>query len=218
MTITVTCSQCAKTFKAPDTAAGRKARCPSCGHAFEIPKPGAEIPAAQATTAGPPGKPVVPEPVIPEPVRVESAPLQVAARPVEAAAAPPEGAEAEQEAFISVPPVGVQTPTGLSAGARALARRALRWHRKLAAGARIAGFVLGGLCLVLGITGMMVLALRGRALLLPALGTFLGMLVLAITLALGGLIARHVLLILADLGEVVHRQQQLLDEINDRLD
>ena len=30
--------------------------------------------------------------------------------------------------------------------------------------------------------------------------------------------ARQVLLILADLGEVVHRQQQLLDEINDRLD
>jgi len=97
-------------------------------------------------------------------------------------------------------------------------RTALRWHRKLAAGARIAGFVLGGLCLVLGITGMMVLALRGRALLLPAFGVFLGMLVLAITLALGGLMARHVLLILADLGEVARRQQQLLDEINDRLD
>ena len=204
MTITVTCSQCAKTFKAPDTAAGRKARCPGCGHALEIPKPAAETPAAKATKADRPGKPVVPEPVIPEPVRV--------------AAAPPKGAEAEQDEFISVPPIGVQTPTGLSAGARALARRAQRSHRKLGEVARIAGFILGGLCLVLGITGMMVLALRGRALLLPALGAFLGMLVLAITLALGGLMARQVLLILADLGEVVHRQQQLLDEINDRLD
>jgi len=201
MTITVTCSQCSKTFKAPDGAAGRKARCPSCGHALEIPKP------------------VVPEPVIPEAVRAEPAPLQAAAQPVVVAAVPPpEEAEAEQDEFIAVPPIGVQTPTGLSAGGRALAHRAQRWHRKLADMARIAGFVLGGLCLVLGITGMIVLALRGRAQLLPALGAFLGMLVLAATLALGGLLARQVLLMLVDLGEVVRHQQGLLDEINDRLD
>ncbi|NIA21846.1 MAG: hypothetical protein GWP05_07765 [Anaerolineaceae bacterium] len=218
MTITVTCGQCDKTFKTPDTAAGRKARCPSCGLVIAIPKPAADAVAppaddtmaALAGTGGEARKPVVPEAVTPQPV---------AAEPLEPQqAAPPEEAEDEQDELVAVPPIGVQTPTGLSAGGRALARRALRWHRRLAGSARTAGFALGGVCLVLGISGMIVLALRGQEMLMPALGVFLAMAVLAATLALGGLLARHVLLMLADLGNVVHRQQKLLDEINERLD
>ncbi len=38
MSIAVVCSTCASTFKAPENAAGRKAKCPKCGAPLSVPK------------------------------------------------------------------------------------------------------------------------------------------------------------------------------------
>lgn len=39
MSITVACSACGKTLKAPDSAAGKRAKCPQCSATVEVPEP-----------------------------------------------------------------------------------------------------------------------------------------------------------------------------------
>lgn len=39
MSISVRCEECGKTLKAPDSAAGKKAKCPQCGAVVAIPEP-----------------------------------------------------------------------------------------------------------------------------------------------------------------------------------
>ncbi|HOI56585.1 MAG TPA: hypothetical protein PLP01_15155 [Phycisphaerae bacterium] len=242
MPIPVTCIQCHKTFKASDSAAGRKAKCPACGHVIEIPAapPGASegppaptghaaasphpadaLAAALAGAAGLSTPSVVgeePEAVRPQPVRPEpvvAAPAVVSPPAAEADVVAPH-APGDEDEMITVPPIGVQTPSGLVVGRRGHLRQAVRRHRQTAAWARIVGMVLGGMCLVIGITGMIYLAIVTRAL-LTALGVFLLMLVLAAATVAGGMLARHLLLALADLTEQAAVHQDLLDEINERL-
>src|SRR5207249_10966430 len=42
MPITVICSQCSTTLRAPDTAAGKNAKCPTCGATLVVPGAAAE--------------------------------------------------------------------------------------------------------------------------------------------------------------------------------
>ena len=42
MPIAVVCPSCAAKMRAPDSAAGRKTKCPKCGTALVVPRPGAE--------------------------------------------------------------------------------------------------------------------------------------------------------------------------------
>ncbi len=42
MTITFECTECRKEVKAPDAAAGKRGKCPFCGHSVYIPAPVAE--------------------------------------------------------------------------------------------------------------------------------------------------------------------------------
>jgi outer membrane protein assembly factor BamB len=50
MTIPVTCGQCGKSMQVPERMAGKRGKCPGCGHPVEIPVP-APPPAAHAGTA-----------------------------------------------------------------------------------------------------------------------------------------------------------------------
>jgi len=52
MPIEFRCPQCSKLLRTPDDAAGRKARCPECGHVSAIPQPGA-APSGPAADAFP---------------------------------------------------------------------------------------------------------------------------------------------------------------------
>ena len=126
----------------------------------------------------------------------------------------------ESDELIAVPPVGVQTPSGLSTRERKAAAQAYRWQRTMASAARTIGFVLAAVCVILGAAAMLLMTYQGREAwwLVPAVGAFVFMLVLAALAALGGLMARHVLLLLADLSEETRRQKELLDRIGERLD
>src|SRR5271157_5201409 len=44
MPIGVVCPSCAAKMRAPDSLAGRKTKCPKCGTALVVPRPGAEHP------------------------------------------------------------------------------------------------------------------------------------------------------------------------------
>ncbi len=51
MALSIRCPSCAKTLKAPDSAAGKKAKCPACGTVLSVPKPEAVgVPVAGETT------------------------------------------------------------------------------------------------------------------------------------------------------------------------
>lgn len=266
MSISVTCAQCGKAVKAPDSASGRKGKCPDCGAIIEIPvatqsaappeavkaKPAkpASVPAAPTAdpldasaaddgagydssvdalasaidaAAGPP--PPSPEEAIE--VLAGSVPPPAARKPAppvvggESADAPPQGADddvqTDSDEMIAVPPVGVQTPSGLPAPARGRVM-AFRWQRRLAGYVRVAGLVLGGLTLGVGIVAMVLLATKGPDMLMPGIGIFVVTLVVGTMVALGGLLGRHVLILLADLGEDVRAQEALLDRIIERLD
>ena len=46
MPITITCPACRTTMKGPDTAAGKRIRCPKCAATFGVSAPAAALPAA----------------------------------------------------------------------------------------------------------------------------------------------------------------------------
>jgi len=54
MPIQVTCRSCQKVFNAPDSAAGKRAKCPSCGSPIDIPGTAAAPPVVPARPAPPP--------------------------------------------------------------------------------------------------------------------------------------------------------------------
>ena len=75
MPIAVVCPSCAAKMRAPDSAAGRKTKCPKCGTALVVPRPGAEH--AQSPHQQPlPLSVTGPEPT---PVRFESPPKPTSA-------------------------------------------------------------------------------------------------------------------------------------------
>ncbi len=59
MPITVVCQSCKKSLKAPDNAAGKKAKCPQCGTVVVVPSPAPAQPAAKPAA---PAKPLAPAP------------------------------------------------------------------------------------------------------------------------------------------------------------
>ncbi|MCI0339728.1 MAG: hypothetical protein L0216_01030, partial [Planctomycetales bacterium] len=54
MPINVTCPHCGRSFLTPDSAAGRKFKCKSCGGALEVPVGGGAAVAAGPAPAGAP--------------------------------------------------------------------------------------------------------------------------------------------------------------------
>lgn len=57
MPIAVACSTCGRSFKAPDSAAGRRAKCPKCGAVLPIPGPESSAPTPPQPTAPAPEPP-----------------------------------------------------------------------------------------------------------------------------------------------------------------
>ncbi|MGV3605773.1 MAG: hypothetical protein ACO1RA_05145 [Planctomycetaceae bacterium] len=79
MTIKFNCSTCNTTINAPDAAAGKKGKCPTCGNVMQIPATSsAPAPSAPATPAAPlrTPDPKFPVPAAPTPVASTLPPLQ----------------------------------------------------------------------------------------------------------------------------------------------
>jgi phage FluMu protein Com len=159
----------------------------------------------------------VPAPVTPEPAPPVTSGESADGDTPAVLPAADDDAQVDSDEMIAVPPVGVQTPSGLPAPARGRAM-AFRWQRRLAGYVRVAGLALGGLALAVGIVAMVLLASKGPDMLMPGIGIFVVTLVVGAMVALGGLLGRHVLILLADLGEDVRGQETLLDRIIERLD
>lgn len=165
--------------------------------ADEVLKPPPAKPAPASSTAA---KPVTARPVTAEPV----------------ASVPAAAPSANESDLIAVPPIGVQTPSGLPARPYS-SGLAHQWQRRLAGMVRIAGLVLGGLSFACGMITMILMAQQGENMLMPGIGLFVIMFVVGAMSALGGLLLRHVLLLLADLGQGVRSLEDLLERISDRL-
>ena len=234
MSITVTCPKCGKVTKAPEAAAGKKGKCPQCAEVLDIPSPpgasasssdttavaelakalaatagtgqAAEAPASEAAPSKPPtAKPVRAKPAVGHTAETETDHVQQTPMP-----------RNESDELIAVPPVGVQTPSGLPMRKRTGAAPVYEWQRSVATVARLVGFVVAGLSLLLGITTMLLLS--AQKLLVLGLGVFLFTLILATLSVMWSLLARHGLMLLANLGEELRRQQEILDRISDQLD
>jgi hypothetical protein len=229
MTLTATCAKCGKAIKVPAEAAGKKGKCPSCGATIEIPAAGSAAPpastdpvaalaAALDAAAGAPVERAVPvleaAPPVASPPEKPAPVKPVPIIPPPKSAAPPAPSPDTDE--IAVPPIGVQTPSGLPIRPYG-SSLTYQWQRRLAGHVRVVGLVLGGLCFAAGMIIMILMALQSGNLLVPGIGLFIGLLVVGAMTALGGLLLRHVLLLLADLGQGVRALEDLLERMNERL-
>lgn len=249
MAIQVTCAHCGKRMQAPDNLAGRKAKCPNCKQVIAIPPaPGAAPESAAPSSPAPAttgdavselaralerassrprgsGEPASMtaafEPSDREEPSAAGAPPEAAIplAPIPVPAATESAAKSESDELIAMPPVGVQTPSGLSTVRHAAQIQTYRWQKRLAGLVRTGGFILAMFLLVLGTATLLVMAIQGgRAMLAPGLAIFVLMVILAVVVALGGLLARHLLLLMTELSEDARRKQELLDRISERLE
>jgi len=233
MTLTATCAKCGKAIKVPADAAGKKGKCPACGATIEVPAASGAPPTSAAPTdpvaalaaaldAAASGAAVERAASVPEaaPLVAAAAEKPAPVKPVpiipssKTSAAPPAPSADTDE--IAVPPIGVQTPSGLPIRPYG-SSLTYQWQRRLAGHVRVIGLVLGGLCFASGMIIMILMALQSSNLLVPGIGLFIALLVVGAMSALGGLLLRHVLLLLADLGQGVRAQEDLLERMNERL-
>jgi DNA-directed RNA polymerase subunit RPC12/RpoP len=135
-----------------------------------------------------------------------------AAPAVKASAPAADNAKDVPEDEIALAPVGMQTPSGLPVRRSGSAESQMQ--RSLAAVARVAGLIMGLLALGIGVAALIILSLAGH--LLPALGGFFLMLILAVALAMGGILTHGLLRMTADLSDSQRRMQSDLDELLSR--
>lgn len=178
-------------------------------------EPAAVAPGQPAEIASPlAAELLAPTPVRPSPVPIAAAKPAAAKGPTSDPAATAAGPNVDSD-VIAVPPIGVQTPSGLPRPYGPGLTHA--WQRRLAGYVRIVGLALAGLSFACGVTTMILMAQQGRNMLMMGIGLFVVLFVVAAMSALGGLLLRHVLLLLADLGQGVRSLEDLLDRISERL-
>jgi hypothetical protein len=225
MVIHTTCGRCGQKIQAPDASAGKKGQCPKCGAKTQIPGAGPG-PGEKAKTQVPPlekpaGRTSVPsiagQPTAQMPIEMAMPAGETAFGAAPPVLAPP-SPRPESDDLIAVPPIGVQTPAGMSAHRRKAIAQAYRWQRTLANASRAVGIVIGLLSLMLGTVALLVMVMQGgREQLVPGLGVFFFMLIVGVLATSVGLLARHMLLMLANLAEESRKQQDMLDQISERL-
>jgi len=182
MPITTTCGGCGKVIEAPESAAGRKARCPQCGAVVVIPgEPCSIKPQGEpAAAAGPVGGAV--------PVELVAAALRRSATP-----SPPPS----RGSGTTIDRIAARTsPYGL-----------LRLMAPIVFGF---GIGLGAMVFLVGLALLIVVAKRGNPLM--GVLVFVGGLVLSTLLILGGKIFGDLLRLGADLGDKTRLIAQYLEE------
>lgn len=192
MPITTTCPSCSRPIQAPDTAGGRKARCPECGGVIVFPAaptepaPGAgnmvhELAAALADVSPKSGA-----------VRTESTPS-------------PKPSAVRTNGTPSPTRASVTTIERLAARASPYERL-----RLVAAIIFVVGVVLGGLTFLAGLAGLIVISMQGR----PIYGVFgfVAALVVAALFVLGARVITELLRWAADVGDRTRQIVHYLEE------
>jgi len=187
MPITTTCPGCARPIHAPDAAAGRKAKCPHCGVALDIPGPHAVTVMPAGHPAAPAATPVTPESTI---EALEQA--------------------AERSAIFRA------NATPSSSRSSTLTDR-VAWRTSPYQPLRLLATILFGVGIVFavlltlgGLTGLVVLAIRGNE--WAGVGVFVGSLMAAIALVLGAKAVSELLRVWADVGDRMRQMTHMLDE------
>lgn len=218
MPILITCTSCGKKIKVPDAVLGRMVHCPECKAMLKV----------QTETGDSEAEPVGELCAVDGAGRANAPAAAVKALPVAQPANSGRGVSLAQTApstvqddqaeqdddDIIMAPLGMQTPSGLPIHRTTAADSEVQ--RGLANMARIVGMVMGALAFGVGIAALIGLSLEGR--LLPAVVIFFVMLIMAVTLAVGGTILRGALKLTTDMADMQRRQQAALDDLISRLD
>ncbi len=212
MTISATCSECGKRLSGPDSAAGRKVKCPKCGHVARFPEAAGD--AAEPQAAAPPkgGKPSTADLA-----QALSAP-SAAGEPKPSPAQEPAGRPREESA-AEAPSSSLTTGAGTVASRRStttmsrmLARSSpYKTLRLLGVIIFATGIVVAALVFLGGLTGLIIGSMAG---LHPALtvGMFIGALVLAVVVLLVGKASSELIRLWADVGDRARHLTMMFEE------
>jgi phage FluMu protein Com len=191
MPITASCPGCGKAIAAPETAAGRKARCPQCGGVVEIPaapSPVTELAAALSRAAG--------------------AGAVADAGP---AAEPPSASRTPTPRSGS----GSSSRTSTTTVDRMLARSSpYRTLRLLAAVTFGAGVALALIALVGGLVALVLISTAGNP--LTGVAVFAGALAAALGFFLAAKILNEMLGLWADVGDRMRQMSQTIEDLASR--
>jgi len=193
MPISATCSGCGKTIAAPDSAAGHKARCPQCGQVVTF----SEDPAAALAAA----------------VKAEERARPSAESVADVLAKKPSGEAADSADAATPTPARSGGPSKHSTTtvSRMLARTSpYGTLRLLAAVIFGVGVTVSVLVFLGGLAALILLAMNGQP--LPAVGVFVGALILAVTLFLGAKTVSELVRLWADVGDRTRHMAQMLEE------
>jgi len=188
MPISATCSGCGKTIAAPDSAAGHKAKCPQCGQVVVF----RNDPAAALAAA----------------VKAEERAKPSAESPAER-----HSAGAADSALAAPTPARIGAPSKHSTTtvSRMLARTSpYGTLRLLAAIIFGVGITVSVLVFLAGLGGLILLATSGNP--WPAVGAFIGSLIVAVMMLLGAKTMSELVRLWADVGDRTRHMAQMLEE------
>ena len=191
MSISATCPGCGKVIAAPPSAAGHRARCPQCGRVVEFFAGPAAAPAMETAAGG--------------------ATAHLVSHPAAAAAA-----------LETLTPSPTPSRSGSSltrASATTIDRMLARTSpygslRLLAAIVFGMGLALAAIAFIGGLALLIILSTGGQP--WPGVGVFLGLLLAAMLLLLGGRLLSEILRLWADVGDRARQTTQMLEELLNR--
>ena len=193
MPISATCAGCGKTISAPDSAAGHKAKCPQCGRVVTF----SEDPAAALAAA----------------VKAEERAKPAVESPAEGLAEKPSAQAADSAAAAVTTPArsGAPSKHSTTTVSRMLAQTSPYGTLRLLAAILFGvGMTVSILVFLGGLAALVLLAMNGQP--LPAVGGFIGALILAVTLFLGAKTVSELLRLWADVGDRTRHMAQMLEE------
>jgi len=203
MPITANCPGCNRTIAAPDTAAGRKARCPHCGATVDIPAHAGALAALSREAEARAGETEAPI--------ATASPATAVATPLyaEQAPTPPDsGLRAVTPRSNGSTSSTRTSPTTIN---RLIARSSpYKSLRLLAAVVFGAGAGLAVMVFVAGVVALILVSMAGR----PEIGAgvFIGAIALAAGIFLGARILNGMLLLWADMGDRMRQLTQLMED------
>lgn len=215
MTISAKCSACGKRLSGPDSAGGRKVKCPKCGEVVQFPG-GEDV--GGASDAAAPAKPRKSSTAdLAQALTSKPGPGEAKAKPGaregEPAAAPKEGVGGEPSPPPLTPASGVSPSRRSSTTMSRMLARSSPYKTLRLLGVIIfgTGIVVAALVFLGGLAGLILGSMAGRH---PALtvGIFIGALVVAAVVLLVGKATSELIRLWADVGDRARHLTMMFEE------